>query len=231
MENNFLELPLRKISDSAIKVSQIRAVDKNSTHYTALVKQIKIDGQKIPIMIRRLRAQEITEEYEYGILDGHHRFAALQELGKEKILAEVVESENEITDLIKSTAPNLTHNSLAGWQIGEILVKLKAMTNRKLEYVAADFGIARSTAFKYQAAYKKHSEKDVVERNETKSQIQYDPRELQQVIKNFNCDDETDTLESYDRKMAQVKVLTDQLTAYKRYLRDKIKELKNTTVN
>ena len=108
-----LTIPLHQIADEAIKNAQIRSVNLNMPSSQILKKQLQDEGQKVPIIVRKLRENETTDSGAiYGILDGHHRVAILRELCGEEVEAELVESENEVTDLIKAATPNFSHKSL-----------------------------------------------------------------------------------------------------------------------
>lgn len=75
-------------------VFKIRTVsDAESERYQILKNAIESDGQKYPIVIRRLTSDEMAVSTkrgaEYGIIDGHHRFEIAKSQGKSEILAEI----------------------------------------------------------------------------------------------------------------------------------------------
>ena len=158
-DTKIVDIRLTEIDPDAIEITNIRNVDETSTNFKTLKTHISNYGQREPILVRKFRDNEThADGTTYGIVDGHHRFAVIKSLDKAEIKAEVIETKSELDDLIRAAGANFTHKSLVAWEMGKILcdIKEKSKTKRKLEDIAAEFGIARSTAFKYQAAYNNH---------------------------------------------------------------------------
>lgn len=225
---DIVKLALGEIDPEAIAIANLRTVNEESEHFTALLKQIELVDQKEPILVRKLRDGEKKKEGAvYGVLDGHHRYAVFVALQKERIQAIIVESENEISDLMQAAGANLSHESLELWQKGQILVTLKEKQNRKLKDVAADFGIARSTAFKYQAAYQRHKKNEEGKKS-IKEKPLYDSDKLEKMLSDFKLNAECADEESFKEEIRRVDELTSQLSSYKRQLRDRLRQIKSS---
>lgn len=225
---DIVEIALGEIDPEAIAIANLRAVNEKSDHFMALLKQIELVDQKEPILVRKLHDDEKKKEgATYGILDGHHRYAVFMALQKEKIQAIIIESENEISDLMQAAGANLSHESLEPWQKGQILVTIKEKQNRKLKEVAADFGIARSTAFKYQAAYQRHKKNEDVKASIKENSV-YDPDKLEKTLSDFKLNPECMDEESFKEEIHRVDELTLQLSFYKRQLREKLRQIRSS---
>lgn len=223
------EIALAEIDPSAIEITNLREISFDSEHFKELCKQLddKDIGQREPIIIRKLREGEQGKEgTNYGILDGHHRYAAFKKLEKEKIRAEIIESKDEITDLIRVFGVNLSHKSLESWQMGKIVVELKERSKSSVTEIAEKLGIARSTAFKYQAAYKKHLEKDGTKKKKEKT-VGYDQTKLESILSGFKLNSNLTDEESYKTEISRLSELSAQLSAYKRILSEKLKSIKS----
>lgn len=232
LETNITSILLTEIDPDAIEITNIRKVDETSTNFQTLKTHIKTYGQREPILVRRYRDNERHAEGTiYGIVDGHHRFAVTKSLNQTEIKAEIIETKNELDDLIRAAGANFTHKSLVAWEMGKILrdIKEKSETKRKLEDIAADFGIARSTAFKYQAAYMnyKHAQKN---KNKSITQhVEFNFDKLQEkfneIVRNTEISDDFKICET---KIKEINEILNMFISYKRTLRDKMTELKKS---
>lgn len=126
-----------KISLSSIDpeiIPAIRELKQNSAEYKQLKQAIEKDGQKQPIIVRKLTDEEKSktkaEEAEYGIIDGNHRFRIAKELKKENILAIIDTGEvSPIRDMILAMRFNVSSIKMSSLQKGEVIYKIFKSTN------------------------------------------------------------------------------------------------------
>lgn len=132
------EVELKLIDPKAIPL--VRAMSANNEGYTQLKKSIEKDGQKQPIIIRKLTAEErknLPERVVYGIIDGHHRFAIAQKLKHPKILAAIdTEEASPLRDKILAMRFNVASIKMSsidkGKVIEEILESIDAQSNEQI---------------------------------------------------------------------------------------------------
>ena len=216
---------LTEIDPNAINASNLREITEDQLDFFCQL--IKEEGQRNPIVVRELREGELTPPgILYGILDGHHRFAALKKLGAKIINAIIVETENYTDDLFKAATYNLSHKNLEKWEIGKILVELNKFTGKKIDVVAKRFGIARSTAFKYRKEYLKHLNPTDKPEKTPKILAEYDYETLTERIQELNQEPNT-TLECQNH-LENIKYIEALLTDYKKKLKSQISEFKKS---
>jgi ParB/RepB/Spo0J family partition protein len=216
---------LTEIDSNAITKANLREVTEDDK-FDLLCEQINSEGQRNPIVVRELREEESTQpEAKYGILDGHHRYQALQSLNFETINAVIVESDNDTDDLIKAATYNLSQKNLEMWEIGKILVELNELTGKKIDVVAKGFGIARSTAFKYRKEYLKHLNPTDRPAKPAKILAEYDYETLTDYVQELNqepnnaleCQNHLDNIDYIKALLSDhKKKLKAQLTEFKK---------------
>ena len=87
MSREVIEL---RVEDIVVKDTAIRKVNTENEKFIALMNDIKINGQEIPIVVNK-EFDEETQTEVMVLADGRHRLTALQELGETFVLAEVRE--------------------------------------------------------------------------------------------------------------------------------------------
>lgn len=225
--NQIKTIKLTEIDPTAITTANLREVTEDDK-FKFLCDQIKNEGQRNPIVIRKLRKNESTQpETKYGILDGHHRYSALLSLNFETANCIEVESDNDTEDLIKAAAYNLSHKNLEMWEIGKILVELQERTKEKLEVVAQRFNIARSTAFKYKKEYSKHMSPASKTEKPPKILAKYDYKTLTDYIQKLSQKPGTST--ECQNHLDQINHIEALLSDYKKKLKAQLKDFKKLT--
>ena len=164
-------IPLNKIDPDAIK--GIRPVRDESNSFQNLREAIRREGQRYPIIIRRLTADEIEavksrypdSEAEYGIIDGQNRFSLADFENQEAILATVLEDDipQDATERkIADTRMALNMNSaipMSVLQKGKVIYDLEQETGKDItELGLLLFNVKSSMAYRYVQEYKKHKD-------------------------------------------------------------------------
>lgn len=162
-------IPLNKIDPDAIK--GIRLVKDESNSFQNLREAIRREGQRYPIIIRRLTTDEIEavksrhpdSEAEYGIIDGQNHFSLAAFERDETILATVLEDDipQDATERkIADTRMALNMNSaipMSVLQKGKVIYDLEQETGKDItELGFLFFNVKSSMAYRYVQEYKNH---------------------------------------------------------------------------
>lgn len=90
MEINFEQKNLMVVPISTVHLNEYNPKDKDTEQYKKVVESIRINGLKLPIVVRQVGGID-----GYVIIDGEQRFTACSELGYEKV---IIYNEGEITE-------------------------------------------------------------------------------------------------------------------------------------
>ena len=214
-------IPLEQISDKSIPT--IRPVHrKNSVDYLQLKKGIEQDGQRQPIVLRKLTDDEkkISKNAVavYGIIDGHHRFAIAKDLKQKEILAVIdIAEPSNAHDTILAMRFNLSSIKMKpvekGKVISDLLETLGGESNQELvEKIGEEFfGLKKSMTYYCWRLYKKSIDEHTVEKprenNFDVGQIRNLAQGLPEDLKNISADDGLKQLENIKMIEQQLKYL------------------------
>jgi len=111
------DIPVAKIKENP---SALRACNRQSEAFAALVESVKVKGVLIPILVRPVEKSD-----EFMLIDGLHRFSAAQEAGLESISARVV-SMNDVQSLEAQIVANIHKVQTKPVEYGRQLQRLLA---------------------------------------------------------------------------------------------------------
>ena len=160
---------LDKIDETVIP--PIREVDKESIAYKKLSYAIQENGQLHPITVRKLTEDERQDtEAEYGIIDGHHRFAIVKNNNERSILATVVdtppEEERKYRDTVMAYRMNESSKQMTSVEKGKVINDLMASTGKEPKKIGEEvFGIKRAMSYRLLNAYKKSVGENTIEKS------------------------------------------------------------------
>lgn len=227
-------IPLDKIDDSVI--TAIRNIKKDDETYKLLENAIKKDGQRHPITVRKLTDEEKAKakensnpNAEYGIIDGHHRFAVAKNLDNTEISAEIDEVEaSPIRDMTLALQLNNTSIRMTPVEKGKVIYDLinlyKDMgQKKKAEEIGQEvFGLQTSMAYKCLQDYKRANNLTTPKTEIRKSKFSI--KSLQDAIRSLPTDENAITNANVQDCVNQLNVIRDvesQLRFYKSALYDK----------
>ena len=156
-------IKLNEIDDNIIP--GIRKVNRDKESYKLLENAIAKDGQRNPIIIRKLTEEEkikAKKGAEYGIIDGHHRYQIAREKNQESILAEIDEEEaSPIRDVILAFRLNGTSIRMTPIEKGKVIYDLMEIykdkgIEKKVDEIGEEvFGLKTAMAYRCYQAYRK----------------------------------------------------------------------------
>lgn len=163
MEIKSKMIEIVKIDDNVIPA--IREVNRDTENYKLLENAIKKDGQRNPIIIRKLTEEEkakVKEGVEYGIIDGHHRYQIALENHQESILAEIDEEKpSRIRDIILAFRLNGTSIRMTPIEKGKVIYDLMKIykdegKEKKVDEIGEEvFGLKTAMAYRCYQIYRK----------------------------------------------------------------------------
>lgn len=160
-DTKFQAFPISLDKIDGTVIPPIREIDKESTAYKKLSHAIKKDGQLHPITVRKLTEDERKDtEAEYGIIDGHHRFAIAGDKNESSILATVVdtplEEDRKYRDTVMAYRMNESSKQMTSVEKGKVINDLMASTGKEPTKIGEEvFGIKRAMSYRLLNAYKK----------------------------------------------------------------------------
>lgn len=170
-------IELSKIDENIIK--PIRSVLCNSNGFKALETAIREDGQRHPIILRRLTPEELTKakaDAEFGILDGHHRYKIFQDNKQSSIGAIVLPDTtftNQSARRVEDVKTALRMNSaipMSPIQKGKVIFDLVQETDKSIIKLGEElFGLAKSMAYRCVNSYKKYKDMQTVKKTRKKT--------------------------------------------------------------
>lgn len=173
---------LSEIDESIIK--KVREIDELSDSYVILKNTIIEDGQRYPIVLRKLTEEEKSRakpSASYGIIDGHHRYHIAVKSNKEEILADVItdngELGNSLFDVKLALRLNESSIKMTNEEKGKLIYEMMLETGKNAQTVALElFGVKISMAYRCLNAYKKSIGEKVVFK--TKKQSEFKMKKL-----------------------------------------------------
>lgn len=158
-KSQVISISLNQIDGTVIP--PIREIDKESIAYKKLSYAIQENGQLHPITVRKLTEDERqNSEAEYGIIDGHHRFAIAGDKNEPSILATVVddppEEERKYRDTVMAYRMNESSKQMTSLEKGKVINDLMESTGKELKKIGEEvFGVKRAMSYRLLNAYKK----------------------------------------------------------------------------
>ena len=155
------QIKIKEINPDVIPI--IRAINTKNSNYKILKHSIEQDGQHNPILIRPLtdsEKQNIESHVNYGIIDGHHRYAIAKENHQQTILAEIdTEPPSAYRDMVLALRLNVSNIRMKPVEKGEVIYKiLEAKIGKDL------FGLKTSMTYNCLNLYKKANNIPTIER-------------------------------------------------------------------
>ena len=158
---NYHYILLFEIDENIIK--KVREIDESSDNYVVLKNSIIEDGQRYPIVLRKLTEEEKSRakhRASYGIIDGHHRYLIAVKSNKEEILADVIpdneELGNSLFDVKLALRLNESSIKMTNEEKGKLIYEMMLETGKNAQTVALElFGVKISMAYRCLNAYKK----------------------------------------------------------------------------
>lgn len=202
-ESQVVSIELDKIDETVIP--KIRDVDKGSIAYKKLSYAIQENGQLHPITVRKLtEAERKNTDAEYGIIDGHHRFAIVKDNNGSNILATVIDSSSEedrkYCDTVMAYRMNESTKQMTSVEKGKVINDLMASTGKELREIGEDvFGVKRAMSYRLLNAYRKSVGENTTEK----------PRDIDWTSFNQALDElpKTQDAISEDRRESQLKAV------------------------
>ena len=151
-------------------IPPIREVDKKSTAYKKLSHAIQKDGQLHPITVRKLTEDERKDTgAEYGIIDGHHRFAIVADNNESSILATVVDTPSKedpkYRDTVMAYRMNESSKQMTSVEKGKVIYDLREISGKEPKEIGEEvFGIKRAMSYKLLNAYRKSVGENTIEK-------------------------------------------------------------------
>ena len=144
-------------------IRKVREIDELSDNYVILKNTIIEDGQRYPIVLRKLTEEEKSRAKPkaiYGIIDGHHRYHIASKSNKEEILADVLpdneELGNALSDIKLALRLNESSIKMTNEEKGKLIYEMMLETGKNAQTVALElFGVKISMAYRCLNAYKK----------------------------------------------------------------------------
>lgn len=211
-------------------IPSIRPINKNSSAYKKLKFAIDQDSQRSPITIRLLTDPErakVAENAIYGIIDGHHRFNISLELGQEKILAIINESDSEddsdYRDIVLAYRLNESTIKMSSLEKGKVIYELTKRTQKDISQIGEEiFGFKKSMSYKTVNAYRKSICESTVQKPR---EAQFSEELLTETFKSLSQDLSTVTTEKEKCKeqLEKIKTIQKQLDYFKAILKANLK--------
>ena len=151
-------------------IPPIREVDKKSTAYKKLSHAIQKDGQLHPITVRKLTEDERKDTgAEYGIIDGHHRFAIVEGNNESSILATVVDTPSEedrkYRDTVMAYRMNESSKQMTSVEKGKVIDDLMKITDKEPKEIGEEvFGLKRAMSYRLLNTYRKSLGENTIEK-------------------------------------------------------------------
>ena len=167
-ESQVIPIELNKIDETVIP--PIREVDKGSIAYKKLSYAIQENGQLHPITVRRLTEDERKDtDAEFGIIDGHHRFAIVADKHESSILATVIdtppEEDRKYQDTVMAYRMNESSKQMTSVEKGKVINDLMVSTGKELSEIGEEvFGLKRAMSYRLVSSYKKSVGENTIEK-------------------------------------------------------------------
>lgn len=229
MEIKSKMIELVKIDDNVIPA--IREVNRDTESYKLLENAIKKDGQRNPIIIRKLTEEEkskVKEGVEYGIIDGHHRYQIALENNQESIHAEIDEEKpSRIRDIILAFRLNGTSIRMTPIEKGRVIYDLMKIykdeeTEKKVDEIGEEvFGLKTAMAYRCYQAYRK-SIGECEQKPDTKTKFKVE--KLYEAFKELHKDKidiDSMSIEDSVGQLEAIRAIEGQLRFYKEMLLSK----------
>lgn len=211
-KDNLQMIELSKIDETIIK--PIRSVFCNSNSFKTLKTAILEDGQRHPIILRKLTPEELTNakaDAEFGILDGHHRYKILQDNNRNSIWAIVLpdttstdQSERRVED-VKTALRMNSAIPMSSIQKGKVIWALEQETGKSVAELGKElFGVAQSMAYRCVNSYKKYTNMQTIKKPRDNT-FDFDLIEkLQSLLKNVPKSKTDIDTENVDKCLKQI---------------------------
>lgn len=167
-ESHVVSILLNKIDGTVIP--PIRKVDKESVAYKKLSYAIQENGQLHPITVRKLTEEERKNTgAEYGIIDGHHRFAIVEGNNESSILATVVDTPSEedrkYRDTVMAYRMNESSKQMTSVEKGKVIDDLMKITDKEPKEIGEEvFGLKRAMSYRLLNTYRKSLGENTIEK-------------------------------------------------------------------
>ena len=167
------QIKIKEINPDVIPI--IRTINTKNSNYKILKHSIEQDCQHNPILIRPLtdsEKQNVESHVNYGIIDGHHRYAIAKENHQQTILAEIdTEPPSAYRDMVLALRLNVSNIRMKPVEKGEIIYKIleaKQMNpaiEADIDTIGKDlFGLKTSMTYNCLNLYKKANNIPTIER-------------------------------------------------------------------
>lgn len=213
-------------------ISCIREMSDDSSGYTQLEKSIEKDGQKQPIIIRRLtdEEKEKTQGKVYGIIDGHHRFIIAQKLHRQNILAIIDDGEtSQLRDMILAMRFNEASIKMSAVQKGQVIYEIlnligeKSSDGKIIEDIGTQiFGLKQAMAYRCVQCYKKAVGMKSIEKPRKNK---FDDKKLKSLVKELNTNIKNFSKEECVTQLSKIKELESQLRFLKKAIQERQKNI------
>jgi len=167
-ESQAVSILLDKIDETVIP--PIRKVDKESVAYKKLSYAIQENGQLHPITVRKLTEEERKNtDAEYGIIDGHHRFAIVADKHESSILATVIdtppEEDRKYQDTVMAYRMNESSKQMTSVEKGKVIDDLMKITDKEPKEIGEEvFGLKRAMSYRLLNTYRKSVGENTIEK-------------------------------------------------------------------
>ena len=141
----------------------IRGLNTESESYKGLEISITQDGQKNPIIVRRLTDAEKSKAAPgaiYGIIDGHHRYNIAKTNNFDAVLANIENrensDENDYLDKVLAYRLNEAAIRMSSLEKGKVIYELIKLTGKDIPEIGkAVFNLEQSMSYRIVHTYKK----------------------------------------------------------------------------
>lgn len=215
-------------------ISCIREINADSSGYTQLRTSIEKDGQKQPIIIRRLtdEEKEKTQGKAYGIIDGHHRFIIAQELKCRNILAIIDNgATSQLRDMILAMRFNEASIKMSSIQKGQVIYEILNLIDEKssnkeiIEKIGSEiFGLKKAMAYRCVQSYKQATGIKSIEKPRKNK---FDDKKLKSLVKELNTNTKNFSNEDCVTQLSKIKEIESQLRFFKKAIQEKQKNIKS----
>lgn len=206
----------------------IRKVDTDSDSYKGLKFSIQQDGQKNPILIRELTAEEKgNSDLLYGIIDGHHRFYIAKENNFDTILAKIEtrESDKNNTYLDKVLAYRLNESSIkmSPMDKGKVIYELSQQEQKDIPVIGKEiFNLEKAMSYRLVRDYKKSIGETTIRKPRP---TKFNSAVLQESFSKINQDIENLPESEFENQLEVIKATQQQLKYLQSLLESKMKKI------